>query len=153
MIISHSITLGKGFARLRRTKNLLYLDFKTSTVQKSHLKSTLLFHRNAFKNSLNQFRNDPLPEHLRSLRVADMDMSARVANSLNRYGLDTFGQVYDMLLLRTEELMKFRNFGAGSMLELLNEMKEYGIDIEFVSVSDPHGEQLMAAKVKRGHDD
>ncbi len=91
---------------------------------------------------------DPLPEHLRSLRVADMDMSARVANSLNRHGLDTFGQVYDMLLLRTEELMRIKNLGAGSMLELLNKMKEYGIDIELVPVSDPHGELFMAAKVK-----
>ncbi len=96
---------------------------------------------------------DPLSEHLRSLPVAEMNMSARVKNSLIRHELDTLGQVYDMLLLRTEELMKFRNFGAGSMLELLNAMKEYGIDIEFVSVSDPHGEQFTAVKAKRGQDD
>lgn len=97
--------------------------------------------------------SDHLPEHLRSLPVAEMNMSARVRNSLIRHELDTLGQVYDMLLLRTEELMKFRNFGAGSMLELLNAMKEYGIDIEFVSVSDPHGKQFTAVKAKRGQDD
>lgn len=58
-----------------------------------------------------------------------------------------------MLTLRTEELMRINNFGASSMLELLNGLKELGIDIEFVPVTDPGGEQVMIARLKGTADD
>ena len=94
-----------------------------------------------------------LTETLKLLPLIETGMSTRVINALSKHGLDTVGQVYDMLMLRTEELMRISNFGAGSMLELLSKLKEYGIDIEFVPVPDPKGENVMIARLKGAKDD
>jgi len=105
----------------------------------------------AFRKSLSN--DDFLTEALRKLPITEIGMTPRVTNALVRHGLDTVGQVYDMLTLRTEELMRIRNFGAGSMLELLSGLKEHGIDIEFVPVTDPGGENVMIARLKGTADD
>ena len=91
--------------------------------------------------------NGAISEDLRALPIPELGLPTRVANALLKADLKTVGQVYDMLMIRTEELMRLRNFGASSTVELLKKLREYGIHIEFVGVPAPGGETVMVAQL------
>ncbi len=92
------------------------------------------------------FMTRPVSEELRALSIKELGMSSRVTNALIRANLTTVGEVYDMLMTRTEKLMRIHNFSANATFELFKTLREYGIQIEFAPVTAPDGETVMVAK-------
>ena len=61
-----------------------------------------------------------------SIPIEDLDLSVRSYNCLRRGGYDTIGDIRGATI---EQLMKVRNLGRRSIDEILEKLKEYGIEV------------------------
>ena len=61
---------------------------------------------------------------LMDISVDEMDLSVRSSNCLRGINVGTLGELVD---LSEQELLKARNFGAKSMTEIKDKVKEYGL--------------------------
>lgn len=70
---------------------------------------------------------EPIEETPRRIRLEELNLSVRTFNCLRRKGYYFLDELCGISI---EELMKIRNLGRRSLEELLNKLKEYGIEIE-----------------------
>lgn len=61
------------------------------------------------------------------IRIEDLELSIRTVNSLKRAGINTVG---DLLRPREEDMMGVRNLGRKSLEEVLDKIKELGIEVK-----------------------
>ena len=59
-----------------------------------------------------------------SIDISDMELSVRSYNCLRRTGINT---LYDLTQMSMDNMMKVRNLGRRSLMEIIDKMKEYGV--------------------------
>lgn len=71
-------------------------------------------------------KEKPIPtiEQIDAISIEDMDFSVRLYNSLKANKHNTVGDIRKM---KPHELMKYRNFGRKSLIELEEVLSDYGI--------------------------
>ena len=66
------------------------------------------------------------PESVLNKPISVLDLSVRARKAIQLLGIQTLGD----LATRTEaELMGVKNFGATSLIEIKNKLREYGLDL------------------------
>ena len=62
--------------------------------------------------------------------IENLDLSARVFNSLKRTGITTIGDVLEMIDRGPDEMLAIRNFGEKSLDEVVSKLQEKGYEVE-----------------------
>lgn len=61
------------------------------------------------------------------MKVEDLNLSVRALNCLKRAGVENLGE---LILEKESELMSIRNFGRKSMTEVIDKLKEFGLNLK-----------------------
>jgi DNA-directed RNA polymerase subunit alpha len=69
---------------------------------------------------------DVIPAHVYEVPIEELDLNVRVYNCLKRTGITRVGEVLERLERGRDEMMSIRNFGAKSLVELEEKLKERG---------------------------
>lgn len=62
--------------------------------------------------------------HPKNISIDCVDFDVRSYNALRRGGVEKLGDINS-----TEQIMKFRNIGAKTIVNIVDKLKEYGIEI------------------------
>ena len=63
-----------------------------------------------------------------AISVYDMEMSVRTTNCLIRAGLNTIGDILDLMAQDPDNLKSIRNMGRYSFNEIITKLQTYGIE-------------------------
>ena len=71
-------------------------------------------------------KSNPRPSEINETTIEGLDLSVRVFNSLKRTGVQTVGDILDMLDKGDDAVKSIRNFGEKSLEELREKLQEKG---------------------------
>lgn len=87
---------------------------------------------------------------LRSIEIADMELSVRAYNCLKRAGIQTLGNLMDKTI---DDMRNVRNLGRRAIEEVLVKMKEYGVCLADDNAEDVDEDAIGTSEIDFGNED